>query len=283
MMVELSKKSKKVSIIIPAYNCESYIEKCLSSVLTQKGADLEIIVVNDGSKDRTLEILNGYKDKIRLCSIENSGAANARNVGLEKATGDFVMFLDSDDYLEENAIMTLIQKQQQYNADIIRFRYKKVFDSGKSFVPEYQPDFERFFPKSDFKKYVYPYFMNGIILNSICLSFFKAEIVSGLRLRKDMSVAEDAVFSLDAFTRADNALFLADVLYNYHTTSNSLTETGISVVKKYQDNYKFAFATIKKLKQWRMFDPYYIIKCLIRPVSLTFDKLKRIKTGKSSK
>lgn len=81
----------KLSVIVPAYNCEKYVSRCIDSILSQTGADIEIIVVNDGSTDNTLEVLEGYSDKINLITKDNSGVSSARNTGLERATGDFAV------------------------------------------------------------------------------------------------------------------------------------------------------------------------------------------------
>lgn len=91
----------KISIIIPVYNVEKYIEECLISVLNQTMKEIEIICINDGSTDNSLKILNNYKNKnenIRIVNQENSGLSNARNVGLSLAKGEYIFFLDSDDF-----------------------------------------------------------------------------------------------------------------------------------------------------------------------------------------
>lgn len=267
----------KLSVIVPAYNCEKYVSRCIESILSQTGAKIEIIVVNDGSTDNTLDVLKNFGDEIKLITIENSGVSTARNVGLENATGDFVMFVDSDDTLEEGAIQKLIEKQAEYDADIIRFRYKKVYSETNFEVPEYQPNEEKICFKEDFSKEVYPYFMNGIVLNSVVLSIYRHELLENVYFRTDMKVCEDAVFFMDVVSKARNILFLKDVLYNYYTLGESLTGSSIKVIRKYADNYRFAFETIKKLKEWNMFNCFNVIRCLLRPIVLTFDKIGRMR------
>ncbi len=274
---------KRVTIIIPAYNCEKYIEKCLASVLEQTGAEIEVIVVNDGSADSTPEILKRYEGRIEIINRENGGAARARNTGLERAGGDYVMFLDSDDTLEKGAVERLVKKAEETKADIVRFRYKNVLPDGNEYVPEYQPDKERLILKKDFKKEVYPLFMEGITLNSVCFSMFRREITDGLSFRDDMKIAEDAVFSLDAFTRAQSVLFLPDVMYAYLQTGSGLTGTAATLTRKYADNYRFALATINHLKEWGMDSPKARIKALFRPIRLTIDKIKRMKLAEANK
>ena len=95
----MSKTIEKISIIIPAYNQEKYIERCIQSAINQTQPALEIIVVNDGSTDNTLKIIEGYKDKIRIISQKNGGVSSARNKAIENAIGDWILLLDSDDEL----------------------------------------------------------------------------------------------------------------------------------------------------------------------------------------
>src|SRR5580698_6746094 len=92
---------KLISVIIPSYNAEKYITDCLNSIIQQTYTSWEIIVINDGSTDKTLEILNQnkYKEKITVITIANGGAAAARNIGLKNAVGEFIQFLDADDII----------------------------------------------------------------------------------------------------------------------------------------------------------------------------------------
>lgn len=274
---------KKVTIIIPAYNCEKYIEKCLASVLRQTGAEIEIIVVNDGSVDSTPEILKKYEGKITIISKPNGGVAKARNTALERADGDYVMFVDSDDTMEAGAVEKLVKKAEETDADIVRFRYKNVLPDGNEYVPDYLPSKEKLVYKKDFKKEVYPLFMEGITLNSVWASMFKRETVAGLSFRDDMKIAEDAVFSLEAFTKAQSVLFVPDVFYGYFQTGTGLTGTAATLKRKYADNFKLAMVTVDHLKEWGMDSPLTRIKALSRPLRLTIDKIKRMKLAEANK
>lgn len=113
----------KISVIIPIYQVENYIEKCLLSVLDQTYKNLEIILINDGTKDKSIEKIERYfNDKrIILINTENLGVSNARNLGLQKATGKYVHFLDSDDWIEKRTYEILVN--EIINEDIIAFNY----------------------------------------------------------------------------------------------------------------------------------------------------------------
>lgn len=120
----------KLSIIIPCYNVEKFVQKCTESVLVQKGLDFEIILVNDGSKDNTLHILENLAQtdsRIKVINQENQGLSGARNTGIEKATGEYIMFVDADDWLESNAF-DIISKNFN-NEDLFCFSYNRVFDN----------------------------------------------------------------------------------------------------------------------------------------------------------
>lgn len=122
----------KVSIIIPVYNVEQYLERCLESVVEQTLKDIEIIIVNDGSKDKSQEIIDNYKEKYNYikCYIkDNGGLSDARNYGMANATGEYILFLDSDDYLKKDACENLYNISKKNNLDILKFNY---FDEKKN-------------------------------------------------------------------------------------------------------------------------------------------------------
>ena len=115
---------KKISIIVPVYNVEDYIERCLYSLVNQTYKNIEIIVINDGSTDKSLEIAKKFCEKdsrIKIYTKKNGGLSAARNFGLKKITGDYVMFVDSDDWLELKALKQLSKYMNDY--DILCFNY----------------------------------------------------------------------------------------------------------------------------------------------------------------
>lgn len=116
----------KISIIVPVYNVEKYLDKCLESLVNQTLKDIEIIMVNDGSPDNSEKIIKKWmkSDKrIKLYNKENGGQASARNLGLSKVTGEYIAFVDSDDYVDINAYENLYQKASSDNLDIVLFNY----------------------------------------------------------------------------------------------------------------------------------------------------------------
>ena len=122
---------KDISIIIPIYNAEKYIKKCLDSILKQTKKELEIILINDGSTDNTEKIIKTYQDKrIKYFKNDNHGIGYSRNFGIKKSASKYIMFLDSDDYLETTACEELFNKAEKDNLDIVISDFYKVFNNN---------------------------------------------------------------------------------------------------------------------------------------------------------
>ena len=124
-----------VSVIIPVYNVEKYLRECLDSVLAQTYKNIEVILVDDGSTDSSGHICDEYlnvDDRIKVIHQQNAGLSEARNHGYDFATGVFVYFLDSDDWIQEETLSSLTQRIQDTNADIVFFDSKSFEDSEKS-------------------------------------------------------------------------------------------------------------------------------------------------------
>lgn len=270
----------KISVIIPAYNNAKTIEKTIDSILAQKGADLEVIVVNDGSVDNTKEVLAKYSDRITVIDKENGGVSSARNLGLSKMMGEFVMFIDADDEFEDGCIETIVSKQRQYDADIVRFEYFLVYPDGTKKKPLHYFDKEEFVTKKDFREKIYPHYINGIQMNTLCMTLFKSTLFDGLQFRTDMKTAEDALLGVNIYSRAENVLILPNEYYMYNQTENSITGSGLGILKKYSCNMKLSCEIIKHLGEWKMKTPYWFFKTLLRPIVLTLDKIRRINMSK---
>ena len=122
---------KKVSIIIPIYNVEEYLSQCLDSIVNQTYSNLEVILINDGSTDNCLEICNKYINKYnwKLINKKNGGLSSARNAGLKEFTGDYVYFIDSDDWIKEDMIEVLVSLLENKKADIVECGIYWVYDN----------------------------------------------------------------------------------------------------------------------------------------------------------
>lgn len=121
-----------VSIIVPVYNSEKYIAKCIESILNQDYKEFELLLINDGSTDSSCNIMNLYDDKrIKIYNQENKGTGSARNLGLKYATGNYIAFVDSDDTIENNYLSIMLELIKKNNADIVSCQYKQNKDTEK--------------------------------------------------------------------------------------------------------------------------------------------------------
>lgn len=161
-------ENPKISIIIPVYNSEEYLEECLDSVVAQTIQDVEIICINDGSSDHSLKILNEYKKKdkrIQVITQENAGAGAARNHGLRLAKGKYLSFLDADDFFERDMLEKAYKKIEEYQADFVVYESDQYYMDKKEFIknpltlrkkdiPPYSPFTHRELTDNVFKTFV---------------------------------------------------------------------------------------------------------------------------------
>ena len=128
----------KISIIVPIYNVENYLDKCIKSIVNQSFKNLEIILVDDGSPDRCPQMCDAWAERdarIRVIHKENGGPSSARNAGIELASGDYVIFLDPDDYwMGTNALCHLYEIAIQFNADVVRGEYVSIDEDGNNII-----------------------------------------------------------------------------------------------------------------------------------------------------
>lgn len=188
----------KISVIIPAFNAENYIEECIQSVIENKQDNLEVIIINDGSIDRTAEIISSFKENfIKVIHTENQGQSAARNIGISISTGDYIIFLDSDDKLHKNALLRLTEEIITQKADVIFFESQVFFDddllSGK-----FNPNYDRN-PTLENKKFSgVDFFKHSIQINnyivSPCLFIASKEAISGTTFKEGI-IHEDNLFT----------------------------------------------------------------------------------------
>lgn len=267
----------KISVIVPVYNSASTVENTVLSLLSQSGAEIEVIAVDDGSSDNSVDVLMKYRDRIKIIRKDNGGPATARNIGLDNADGDFVLFVDADDTLKDGSIEKIVQKQRQYDAEAVRFEYVIRHPDGKAVKPLHYFNKEEFITNDEFKEKIYPYYIDGIQMNTTCMTLFKRSLFDGLRFRTDMRTAEDAVLSMMIYSRAKNILTLPDEYYIYNAGENSLTAKGLGLIEKYRCNFKMSIEIIRHLGDWGMKTPKNVVKALARPLVLTVDKIRRMR------
>ena len=161
----------KISVIVPVYNTGVYLQKCFNSILSQGMQDFEVIVVNDGSTDNSEEIImqyvEGYPDKIKYYKKENGGISSARNFGVKKAIGDYLCFVDSDDYIDENLFANL--ENYLYKADLIKYKCVRVNQEGKELERVSGPVFELKTGENAFKEL----YATDVLIDVVWLFMYK--------------------------------------------------------------------------------------------------------------
>ena len=246
---------KIISVIIPAYNAEDTIEKCIESI---KSSLAEIIVVDDGSQDNTFNIckkLSNKIDNLKIFSQQNKGQFFARKLGLKQATGKYIMFLDSDDFYEENTINRMLEVIKKYNEpDLVRFRFKKTIDG---FCQYKYFEEEKMIKKQDFPKQVYPMFLEGYMLNALWTNCVKREILEKIDIDVgNIRFGEDLLLSLEIFSKIENAVFIEDLLYNYVFKPSSVTNSKNKTkqLKNLKDSIEVYSTIYKYLLKWDMYN-----------------------------
>ena len=269
----------KVSVIIPAYNCADTIQTCLESLRRQSYENLEVLVVDDGSKDDLSSVISQFKN-ITLIKKMNGGVASARNAGLDVASGDFVMFVDSDDYLDDGCIAALMQAVKQSPADIVRFRFLWEYPDGTKMVDTNEAPAGGLFSKKDFPQAVYGQMLTGIRFNSVWRQLFFKRVVEDIRFRTDVQTVEDAMFNADAYTNAQSMLLVDGVYYHYCQTGTGLTGSALSVLEKYRCNLRFSKYLLAHLPAWGMNTMKNRLKAVFRLAIITARKLRYINKAK---
>lgn len=209
---------KLVSVIIPAYNAEKYIKKCVESVIAQSYQKLEIIIVNDGSKDNTLEISKSLEvgdSRILVIDQPNQGLPAARNTGIRMSKGDFVFFLDSDDWLELNCIEYLMNIESKSCADIIFFDYFKNY--GNQEIEHHVYNHE-FIYNDDFKNRFVLWDMRTITAWG---KLYSRKCIEGLEYDEKMRTAEDVDFNYRIYKNVKTAYFTNKCLLHYRILDQS--------------------------------------------------------------
>lgn len=224
----------KLSIIVPVYNLENYIAATLDSLLSIRfSADYEILVINDGSTDKSESVIRGYQQKhsqIVLYTIENQGVSNARNLGLSKAKGEYITFVDGDDTVEPDFFEKAVQELEKGGYDFVQGNYTTI-DGDKQFYYQHtDEDMELCDKKTILELFFSP---GKKIHNTVWGKVFRAEVVQGVTFDMGLAVSEDQKFVFDVICGAKKIKVLKELCINYYLRDSSAIHTMDT--KKYDD------------------------------------------------
>lgn len=202
----------KFSVIVPVYNIANYVDACVKSILNQTYPDLQIVLVNDGSTDNSLSIINKYREDNRVLIVnkQNGGLSSARNEGLKYATGEYIAYLDGDDWLEKDAFQIVADAILRYgDVDMVLYPYNKAYENGNKDLVDYEfsskgvVNGQTFFEKSSYKVTAWSKIYRRTYLDKCNLLFLEGR------------VHEDISYTIPLVWRAEKVLYIEKPLYNY--------------------------------------------------------------------
>ncbi len=252
-------KKYNVSIIVPIYNVEKYIEKCVTTLLEQDCNNIEYIFVNDCTPDKSMKILKdtiekypNRKDDIKIINnIKNSGSSLTRKYGLDASIGKYILFIDSDDWIDTDMVSSLICEAKKSDADIVCFDYIKEF-SKKSVIKSFF--YTKNHPKLNLE------FVKAILSHeisvSMCDKLVKRELYKNIDF-PHFSHCEDSFVNLQLFYEAKKITHIARPFYHYRTNPNSLSNSFSNNKKALDDFAEFSKAVRNFLLQRGLFDEYF--------------------------
>lgn len=274
-MFKPNDKDSLISIVIPIYNAEKYLEECLNSIKNQTYKNFEVIMVNDGSKDDSETICKRfleYDDRFRYFTKANGGVSSARNLGLDNVKGDYITFIDADDWVDENYLELLITTVKKYHSDIVISSYKQfnnidVFYLRAYTIQEkYLLNFEKI-NRDDFLT-IFPKLMStNVCFNNAVAKLFRKELVKNLRFDTSIKYGEDLDFYFRLYLNVDCISYIEEPTYVYRihgdsTTSNFNQEHAEQELNIFKQMYEkiqeiglptiHYFNKLKKLLGWRM-------------------------------
>lgn len=212
---------EKVSIIIPVHNVECELPLCLESVLNQSYTNIEVIVVNDGSTDRSTEIISQYADKdsrVVVVNQDNQGPSAARNHGIEKATGDFIAFVDSDDWVERSFIEHMLTCMKKTNADIVECGYRQIRNPSDISYSVFPREYDNI---HGVEKIIEAHF-KGEISVLVWNKLYRAEQVKSV-LFQERTEYEDVLWTFNVLKKINCIVSISDLLYNWRERPGSIS------------------------------------------------------------
>lgn len=256
-----------LSIIIPAYNVGKYISNCLDSIVFQTNPSIEIICIDDGSEDDTSYVCKMYAQRysnVMYYRVDNSGVSSARNVGLSLARGEYVTFVDADDYVEPDYIDTIIKNVQ--NQEMLLFSHNVVSPKEKTIHSLYL---------QEGSMSIYEYLASGRSWE-VWSKCFRMDIIknNNIRFIKELKTGEDMRFLLDYIIYVENYIIINKSLYNYRINDLSATHNAkIEYITNYCDNYAYLkdFLSVHNLNSYVHIHEKITFNLLVDAVSQLWD------------
>lgn len=259
-----------ISIVIPVYNAENYLARCIESILSQQYGDIELILVDDGSIDKSKAICQAFAERdprIKVICQENRGVSAARNKGLDAVSGEWVLFVDADDYWEPTTLERIVPAVAGY--DLLIFNYYKVTDTGKERcdpVPDCEWNKEEFL--RDWERN-----LTAVYYNKIYNKVYKQSILQKYKIRFpcDVTIGEDLAFNVRYFSHCETIKCLPEYLYHYridnqhslmHLENNRRLETSLFCIAQIENFFRMNapdFSELKKGLDFYILDTFTVL------------------------
>jgi len=253
----MHKQMPKISIIIPVYNTGKYIERCIDSIIHQTHKDLDIIIVDDGSQSETADICDAMvalDSRIRVFHKQNEGVSVARNYGLSQVVGDYIGFVDSDDWIALDMFERLLSKMRQNTADIVYCDALTIWDNGR----EESDTFTNIIDSQGINRSAITPSVLFEMAGSVCRGLYRREVLEGVQFPIGLKFSEDRYFNLQVLSKCNNIYYLKEAFYyrymrvdscvnSYHPDAVEVTCKGFDLMaecaekhwgKEFYDEYR---------------------------------------------
>lgn len=239
-----------VSVIIPIYNSQDNIIDCINSVIDQTYKNIEILLVNDGSTDNSLSICKNFAkndDRIKIIDIENQGVSVARNIGIEKSKGDYIIFVDSDDYIDSTIVEKMLNSIIKEDADVCQCGCNVVDSKGKVLKTYDVPYKSTLNNEEIINNIILPLFGKAdgdtVVIQGFCVcKLFRKDVIKDARFNKEQRIYQDRCFNIDVYLNVKKAIFIDESLYYYVVNSTSSTQ------RRRDDIWKQCIVLVNALK-----------------------------------
>lgn len=218
-----------ISILVPVYNCEAYLDECITSIINQDYENLQIVLANDGSTDKSLEICQKYAAKdprITVLTGPNKGVSTTRNILLDQIKGDYFLFVDADDWIEPDMVGYLVNLIQEYKADIAVCA--NVTSNSNSTNHEWRTTIKRWNQKETIEKFLYHKEING----SLCNKLINSGLIGKNRFEPDVFYGEDAFFCWGLLQNITSIIISDKQLYHYRPNPRSASHSNWNPYRK---------------------------------------------------
>ena len=226
-----------VSIIIPIYNVEKYLEQCIKSLINQTYRNLEIILINDGSTDKSTKICEKYKNqdnRIVFINKKNGGAASAKNEGLKIAKGDYITFVDSDDFIEPDMIEYMVNTIKKYNSDIIQCSFTNLYKNTERFKQD--KIVEQKISSKDFLELFLKKWDSSLFWNKL----FKREVIENVFVKEGRCI-DDEFFTYKCVINSKSIVTSNKIVYNYRMRKSGVMKSESSQKQILKDRVDYLY------------------------------------------